>query len=291
MIAYELDKLRHSRAVWIGYAVALFGALGTGALLIGLRPAIDALIRLNDIIPNATDADRLSPDQLNALSFANPAVQAMAANLTGSGFGNPGIPALVVTILGIVAVTGEYRHGGIATTSLVTPRRGVALGHRAAALSATALVLSVLLVPVSIGVLAAGPALVDTSLELTAAQVGGTWLRSALVMVLLVLIGMSIGYLVRNQVAAVVLFFTWMLAEEFVRNVGMLLGGEHSVLNALPLGLAQDAVAAPLDGLPPGLALTASVAPWQALGLLAMWTALAVGTSALTYVRRDVEPG
>lgn len=129
---------------------------------------------------------------------------------------------VVVGILGIIAVTGEFSHQSITPTFLATPRRRrvvvaklltyavVGLSYAAAC---TAVVLAVALPWLAadgIGVVLSGADLVRT--------LGGVALEVALYAVL----GVGVGCLMRNQIAAIVGFVVYIFV------IGPILTGVHA---------------------------------------------------------------
>ncbi|MCT9819687.1 ABC transporter permease [Microbacterium sp. W1N] len=145
-------------------------------------------------------------------------------------------------LIGVLVVTGEFRHQTLTPTFLATPRRGVALGGKIAAGVAMALLYAAIALAATVG---AGAGLlaafgVDTQLDQS-----DTWAmiaRMAVAFVLWMLIGIGVGTLVRNQVAGVVgvIAFTQFL-EPILRTVGGFVDGVTDVVRWLP-GAASDAL-------------------------------------------------
>ncbi len=145
-------------------------------------------------------------------------------------------------LIGTLMVTSEFRHKTLTPTFLATPRRGVVLAAKA-------------MVGVLIGVLYAAIGIV-ASVAPGAAFLGGfglntgfgssdTWAligRMVISFVLWVLIGIGVGALVRNQVAAIVgvLVFTQFL-EPIGRVAATFVDGLGNVTRFLP-GAAGDAL-------------------------------------------------
>ncbi|GAA3923162.1 ABC transporter permease subunit [Microbacterium invictum] len=145
-------------------------------------------------------------------------------------------------LIGTLLVTGEFRHQTLTPTFLATPRRGVALSGKALAGVAVGVLYGVVALIATVGpgagILAAFG--VDTALGDS-----GTWAmlgRIVIAYVLWVLIGIGVGALVRNQVAAVVgvIVFTQFI-EPIVRTISTLVDGLSGVLSYLP-GAASDAL-------------------------------------------------
>jgi len=215
-----------------------------------------------------------------AIGFAEPGPLSLE---TAAGqrtvFAQAAATLVVVGILGIVAVTGEFTHQTATPTFLATPRRGQVvaaklLTYAAAGLAYAAACTSVLLA-VALPWLAAKHVDVVLSGADLARTLGGVALEVALYAVL----GIGVGCLLRNQIAAIVGFVVYIFV------VGPILSGvpaTSEVAQYLPyqagnaLGRLTSSIdAAMLGQVAGGLVLLA----W-ALGLAALGTRVAV--------RRDV---
>jgi ABC-2 type transport system permease protein len=238
LVGAELLKLRTTRTFW-----ALAGsAVGLVLLIVVLSLAVD------DHLRSASDVRSL-------LSTA-------------------GICGLLTLVLGVVVGAGEYRHGTIASTLLVTPQR-------LRAVSAT--VGACFLGGLAIGLLAAGlTALIAfpwlSAKDAVLPSTGGSleiFLGGALYAALAAALGAAFGALLRNQVAAVVIVLLLILVVDpavaaLLEDVGKFtLSG---------LGIAMSGAEGDSDVLPRGVAA-------------AVWTLYAVLLTALAVVftdRRDI---
>jgi ABC-type transport system involved in multi-copper enzyme maturation permease subunit len=140
--------------------------------------------------------------------------------------GGAGVLTLAVLVLGIVAVTGEHRHGTIVPTLLASPRRGrfvaAKLGSQAALGAILALAVS------AIGLITGTVYLAsrDVSVDLLSGDVLLTVSAVALVVTLYAVSGAAVGALVKNQTAAVAGALIWVLTVEnavplVLRNPGL----------------------------------------------------------------------
>jgi hypothetical protein len=129
-----------------------------------------------------------------------------------------GLPVTLLSgaalLLGILGMTGEFRHQTVTGTFLVTPDRGRVVAAKLVAypLAGIALALSILAftAAVATGWLAAKgitPSLLD-------ARLGRVLLGAVLAAGLCGLVGVGVGALVRNQVAALVGVAVWVLLIE-----------------------------------------------------------------------------
>jgi ABC-type transport system involved in multi-copper enzyme maturation permease subunit len=187
LVGAEWLKLRSVRSFW-GYlaAVAVFAGIGTAGTVGSAREADRA-------------ADSFIPDLAGIATLS----------------------ALIALVLGIVVVTGEFRHGTITPTFLATPHRERVLGAKFvfALLGAIALVLLALVVIAAVAVpwlLVLGDSI---TLDADVAKQAGRALLGALLWAGL---GTAIGAAVHGQVAALIGTLIWILVVETL--VSALLG-------------------------------------------------------------------
>lgn len=141
------------------------------------------------------------------LSREDPELMARAvANASG---GN-----IVVLILGILVLTQEFRFGTATSSFLVTPKRGRVLVAKLIAVAAVGLVFALLSALLAVAVSAVLIPFRDGVVNYDA-QVFQVLLGAMLVMVLYGPIGIAVGALVKNQIAAVVgaLAFTFIVEQ------------------------------------------------------------------------------
>jgi len=179
LVAAEYRKLRTVRSFW-GYLLALLALAGIGAA---------------GTIGGATEAHRAEDSFLPELASV------------------AGVSTLIAIVLGIVLVTGEFRHGTITPTFLVTPVRERVLAAKLAFGVAGGIALAVLalLIVAAVAVpwlLALGdPLSLDGDTVQKAAEVV---LQAALWAAL----GVAIGAAVQGQVAALLGTLIWVLVAE-----------------------------------------------------------------------------
>jgi ABC-2 type transport system permease protein len=189
-----------------------------------------------------------------------------------------GASGLLLLVLGVVFGAGEYRHGTIASTLLVTPDRlrvmaAQALGCAAAGL-AVGLAGAALTAAIGLPWLSAGDAP-----TLSAGELLGLFLGGVLYSALAAALGAGVGALLRNQVAAVVLVLVVLF-----------------IVDPTVSALVEDYAKCSLGGL--GVALTGGSAedvggsdllPFGVAALLwAAYTAVLVVAAALLTERRDI---
>jgi ABC-type transport system involved in multi-copper enzyme maturation permease subunit len=145
--------------------------------------------------------------------------------------------AIFAAILGVMAISGEFRHRIIGTSYLTSRSRGIVLSAKLVAYAVMGLGYGVVtILSATLGALAG-----DGSNALPS---GGAWLLVSLVglviIVLWTLLGVGLGGLISNQIAAVVVLLAYGLAGEAL--IGVLLNASHATSAAfyLPLKSAQD---------------------------------------------------
>lgn len=184
--------------------------------------------------------------------------------------------SVLLLILGIIGMTQEYRHRTATPTFLTEPRRGrvivaklVAYALVAVPFAALILAVNLLVVLVYAGARGAAPALSADNLQTLGA--------SGLVLVVFAVIGVGVGALVRNQVAAIVASLVYLyVIEPIVAGIGVL----QSAYKWLPGGAAR-AITTSFQA--PDL-----LQPWQGGLLLLGYGLLAAVLGTFIAVRRDI---
>ena len=192
LLRSELRKVTTTKVLFfLTLAVVLFTALNV-FLLVYLTPSAMGAASNDQLLMN--------PEYID--------------NIIGAG----GASSIFVLILGIVAMTGEYRHMTITATLLVTPKRSRILIAKGAVF---------LVIGAVIGLLAFATALALATLTLSGkdhAPIDGVVALQILAGVVLgfgiyAFLGVAVGALVRNQVAAVVGALVWVLILEALLTV------------------------------------------------------------------------
>ena len=189
----------------------------------------------------------------------------------------------LATIMGILLVTNEYRHGTIMTTFLAEPRRVRVL----AAKLATALIGGVIIGAAALAVSAAvaipwaaarGD---DLPIDGEALEASG---RLLLAFALSAAIGAAVGAILQNQVGAIVTVFVWFLVVESIITVlsGLVFGevGEPDPITPYLPGSSLNGI---VGGQGNEFALRGG---WSALLALGYFALLSV-IGALSMTRRD----
>ena len=188
---------------------------------------------------------------------------------------------ILAMILGIAGMTGEYRYQTITSTFLASPRRSRVVGAK---------LVAHLLVGLGYGVVAMVTALVVGGVVIVARGHGlgygadGLWPSILLAVVavgLWTVLGIGIGTLIRNQVAAILIGVFVIFLLQPLLTLGLSAAHLDSVARWLPTNASSALMA-------PGTAIVAYLAWWAGglvlLGYALVLAALGIGLS----VRRDI---
>jgi ABC-type transport system involved in multi-copper enzyme maturation permease subunit len=153
-------------------------------------------------------------------------------NLVGSG-----LPCYIFALLlGTLMVTTEFRHKTVTTSFLVTPRRPVLVTSKLASAALIGAALALIMVAGSL--LGGGLTLVARggSFSALARQIPAVAPGMILVFALFAILGVGVGSILTNQVAAIIVVLGWFLIVE-----NILVGLVHSALRWVPTGAASAA--------------------------------------------------
>lgn len=196
-------------------------------------------------------------------------------NLIGSG-----LPCYILALLlGTLMVTTEFRHKTVTTSFLVTPRRPVLVAGKL--LSAALIGAALALVLVAVTLLGGGLTLVARggSFSALARQLPAVVPGMVLVFALFAVLGVGVGSILTNQVAAIIVVLGWFLILE-----NILVGLVHSANRWVPTGAASAAASVTR-----GRAMSFGLFSWWEGALLMLGYGLifaAIGSFILT--RRDI---
>ena len=203
LISSELLKLRSTRT-----AVALIASVVGLVVLIGLIATLTADFEQDEVF---------TVDLLGIAGFAQ----------------------VFALILGILAVTTEFRHGTITPTLTVAPDRVRLVMAKLAAHALAGLVLGVLAVGLTTAIVLIGLSARDIDSGLTSGESTKVVVGLILAKTLWAALGVGLGALVRNQVGAIVGALGWTLLVENLLTIIPTVGdwvqkyGVNGVTNAL----------------------------------------------------------
>jgi ABC-type transport system involved in multi-copper enzyme maturation permease subunit len=192
--------------------------------------------------------------------------------------GSLGVPQVIAVLLGVLTATQEHRYGTVTSTYLVEPRRSRVLVAKC--LSSVIGGLTIAVVSLAFSVVATVALIRSRDGDATAGSLLWQVLAGGLlVLALYGVIGVAIGALVRNQVAAVVAVLVWMLAVEY-----LLLPAFPSLGRWTPLGTTSAVLQ---QG--PVLDLSASLLSAPVASAVLVGYTVAVAAAAMVVApRRDV---
>ena len=221
IVRSELRKVVSTKVWWI----LLFVLMG----YVGLTQAL--------LVWTVAHSAALETGTGQAMPMPTGADAARMIYATGASFGYV-FPA----IIGALIVTNEYRYLTITPTFLAEPHRGRVLAGKCVAALPFAALTGVAITVTSLIFGAGVLALLGKPTALNEAATWEFFARCTVAMTLWGLVGVGLGALVKNQVAAIVglLGFTQFL-EPILRMLPMFNGNNYPVLNYLP-GAVGDAV-------------------------------------------------
>lgn len=186
-----------------------------------------------------------------------------------------------VLILGILGMTGEYRHRTITQLLLQTPRRGRVILAKITAYALTGALFGIASALLVTAITLPAMAITDGPVSLLVHDVpiilGGAMLASPL----FALIGLGVGALIRNQVAAIALAAGWLWLTETVITATVPAAGRWlpgGALQALVRGHAGLTAIEIPDLLP----------AWGGAALLLGYGVAFAAAATVTTIRRDI---
>jgi ABC-2 type transport system permease protein len=188
------------------------------------------------------------------------------------------IGALFASLLGAISITGEIRHGTIRPTFLATPRRTRVIAAKVVASGLAGIGVGLLAQALTAALEAAGLAARGIDVEIDGGEYAQLLAGGALAAALFASIGVGVGAVVRNQVAAVVGLCVWLL---FIEPI--LLGDVPSAGRFAP-GASAGAMAGAIQT----QIADALVAPAVGVLLLAAYAAIASAAGSVVTARRDL---
>ena len=273
MIRAELLGIATTTATKVATATALLGLVLTQLAFVILLPALAR----GDIGPGPEALG----DDLPGIDLTTGAMQMGALSPLGAsmGGGSLGITMLAMALLGVLAGTSDHRFGGIVGAALAAPRRGRIMAAKTAAAAVAGLVVGVVLVALSAMTLLVSLAAAGISFAVEPLALVGLLGRGTLAVVCLVLIGLGVGVLARNQLAGVLVMLAVLVGEPMIAATAQLVTGTVPAwTQALPVALTQAAIGAGPSTWGPGVAMAALV------GL----TAVVLAAATLALQRRDI---
>jgi ABC-2 type transport system permease protein len=238
----EWIKLRSLRSTWWALALTVAGGIGI-AVAVGV---------------NTKDA---------------------AADLTNNALAGISLGLLLIGVLGVLVMTGEYSSGMIRATLAAIPNRPLVLAAKAAVFGAVALAVGEAVA--FIAFFAGGAALPHRVAAPTLDQPG---VLRAVVMggagyCLIGLIGLGLGAIIRHTPAAIAVLVggVYVLAQAVAAFA-------NSIMAYLPIAIVANSLSAVE---PVGDGQVQFLSPWAGLGMLCLYAAVTLVAGAWLLARRD----
>jgi ABC-2 type transport system permease protein len=198
-------------------------------------------------------------------------------HLLAFALASAGAGQVIVMVLGILALSHEFRFGTVSSTFLVTPKRGYVVAAKLAAISIVgagfALVSMAVVIPLSVALIRTRDGTVQWD-----ARAAEVLVAVIAVMILYGPIGIAIAALVRNQIAAIAGALTWLFIIE---------GVLAAMLPDLARWTPGGATGAALQ-IGNWLGTDNMLNPWLAGLVLIGWTTLLATIGSRSALRRDL---
>jgi ABC-2 type transport system permease protein len=212
------------------------------------------------------------------VSDSQPAAEAVADDPTGGYLSGVALAQLVAVVVGVIAVTGEYRSTMIRSSIAAVPTRAPLVWGKAVAAATVITVVAVAALLPALLVARAIVAIADVSLFLTTPGLATTMIGPAAALGITAAWAVGCGWLLRNTAVALfallgVLYLLPSLAAFLPQTVGQIVGP------FLPnYAFEAAARATPVDGTLP---------PWLGLLVYAGYAVITLAAAALVLRRRD----
>lgn len=196
---------------------------------------------------------------------------------------------LVIAILGVLVITGEYSTGMIRSTFAAVPNRLPALGAKAIVIGATSFLVGAVAVIASaflpIGVLQG----VGVTPDLADSDAWLVFLGGAVYLALIAVLSMAIGAIVRNSAGGIAASLGLILVAPTVLQIVAGITRAEWALNLsafLPTDAGTRLFSYPIAGqIAPSEVVV--LEPWQGLLVLVAWVSVALVAAAALMKRRD----
>jgi ABC-2 type transport system permease protein len=124
---------------------------------------------------------------------------------------------LALLVFGILGMTGEYRHGTITYSYLVTPKRWQVMVVKLAVYAVVGMVMMLLAVGLVYAAISIGGAIRGVHIDASGGATAGDYARQIVVAGLITAFGVGLGALVRLQAVTVAVTLIWaLIAEPFI---------------------------------------------------------------------------
>jgi ABC-2 type transport system permease protein len=185
---------------------------------------------------------------------------------------------IFVCVLGIVAMTAEYRHLTVTPTFLATPRRNQVIIAKIITYAVLGLGYAIASVILVIAMALPWLKAKNIDVSLTSDQIPAVLLAAVIVVAIYGIVGVGVGALIRNQIAAVSVTLVYLFVLE---NILSVIPKVKESYKFLPGGAANAVTQVTQNN-------TALLEPWQGGLVLVGYGILFAALAAWLTVRRDV---
>jgi ABC-type transport system involved in multi-copper enzyme maturation permease subunit len=252
MIRGELLKLTTTKLLWILSGSALAWVCLNVVLLVYLVPGASGAFDIDPLLDEA---------------------------YLGSIIATAGSATAFILVLGIIGMTSEYRHMTITSTFLAQPHRGRVVGAKALTFAIVGAVLGIASVVTST-VLLFLLLLGQEHADIPVSRVVTVLLGVMLGMALYAIVGVAVGALIKNQIAATVLALLWVFLAEPLLSFALPAWGKW-----MPGGALNAAMDVRFDG---QFQQTDLLPVWGGALLLLAYAAVLSAVALATTTRRDI---
>lgn len=155
--------------------------------------------------------------------------------LAGTVTGTSVITALLLGVIGVVSIGGEFSHGTIRPTFAATPRRSRVLIAKGIITAGAALVVQGTVVLLAYGVSSMIASSRDASISLAAQPEARNGLIGIIVFAVIVsLLGLALGLLIRNMPSAIAVLILWPLLIEGIIGGILSVAGVDNAFKWMP---------------------------------------------------------
>ncbi len=252
----RLPRTRFVRSEWIKLRSLRSTVYSLAAAFVAIV-AIGTFMSLGAVLADSSEGEPVGP---------------LAGALAGIG-----LSELIVAVLGVLAVTGEYASGLVRVTFAAVPRRTSVLVAKAVTVGATVFVVTLAAALVTFFAAGAVVARTGASLSQTAPGVVRALVGAALYLAGIALLGMGFGWLLRSTAGAMAALVGMLYV---LPVVGMVLPAE---VGARILPYLPNNAGTAIMQIPPAGPLGA----WGGFALFAGYVAMILAAAAVAVRRRD----
>lgn len=219
----------------------------------------------------------------------------VASRVEGAGVGPDGTMAIgmgysfaqvVVAVLGVLVITGEYSTGMIRSTLAAVPTRLPALAAKAVLVAAVGFLLGV--IGVTLSYLASYPLLgAEAAASLSDPDVQRIFWGSGLYLAGVGLLGLGVGAIVRHTAGAVTLILGVLLLLSTMWQLLMMTSDWFTRSYAYLPSIAGERIASPEVTGPAVADAPQVLAPWTGYGVFLVYVAVTLVLAAVLLKRRD----